>query len=166
MQNSTAADSQSPQQGFPVNQNFMMPTGMPFLQNQQSFQGQDSFLMNNSFPNHNSQQFQAAPSMNSEGMLQQSLHGSAMQDPANNPQFTNMGMQQPFRLDADWRGMLSPSDRNHVIRQLYFLNLTFSGVAVQNALPPPHQSQVKVENLARGLEQHIYETAQNRVLYF
>lgn len=39
-----------------------------------------------------------------------------------------------------------------------------SGAAVQNALPPPHQSQMKVENLARGLEQHIYETAESRVI--
>jgi hypothetical protein len=117
MQNSTTADNQSPPQGFPINQNFMMPSGMPFLQNQQSFQGQDPFLMNNSFPNHSNQQFQAA-AMNSDGMLQ--LDGSIMQDSINNPQFS-MGVQQPFRIDADWRSMLSPSDRNHVIRQLYRL---------------------------------------------
>ena len=43
-------------------------------------------------------------------------------------------------------------------------NIYISGVAVQNALPPPHQSQMKVENLARGLEQHIYETADSRVI--
>ena len=43
------------------------------------------------------------------------------------------------------------------------LILVCSGVAVQNALPPPHQNQTKVENLARGLEQHIYESAESRV---
>ena len=123
MQNSTTADSQTPQQGFPMNQNFMMPAGMPFLQNQQSFQGgQNSFLMNNSFPNQNNQQFQAASPMNNQALLQ-SLggDGSILQDSLqtqNGQQFMNMGIQQPFRQDSDWRSVLSSSDRNHVIRQL------------------------------------------------
>ncbi|KAJ3256839.1 hypothetical protein HK103_005083 [Boothiomyces macroporosus] len=66
------------------------------------------------------------------------------------------GQNTQFRpAGSDWRTNLSATDRHHVIGQL--------GRAVQQALPPTYHTPERVDNLARSVEQHIYETADSRI---
>ncbi|KAJ3269309.1 hypothetical protein HDV01_001595 [Terramyces sp. JEL0728] len=75
------------------------------------------------------------------------------------PNQTQLSGQNPqFRpAGSDWRTNLSATDRHHVIGQL--------GRAVQQALPPSYHTPDRVDNLARSVEQHIYETADSRANY-
>ncbi|KAI8897707.1 hypothetical protein BC833DRAFT_24152 [Globomyces pollinis-pini] len=112
--------------------------------NQSNMMG--SFLQNNNQNN---------PAMNLNQQIQS--QDMAIQNQFNNNQQVNFN--QIRNQSADWRSHLSATDRYHVINQL--------GRAVHQALAgAPQQTGPKVDNLARGLEQHIYETADSRVCIY
>jgi hypothetical protein len=124
------------------NQSFMQPG----LQNYSQF--------NN---NNNSMGFSNMGQQSNVGFMQQQQGFPPEMIPGSQFVAVPMQLHNNFMQNSptEWRGQLSAADRYHVINQL--------GKAVQQALPPTHQSPAKMENLARSLEQHIYENASTRV---
>ncbi|KAI8909145.1 hypothetical protein EDD86DRAFT_207044, partial [Gorgonomyces haynaldii] len=142
---------QQPQQMTPQQQQLLLQQQQ--LLRQQLMMQQQNGMFGQGFSN------QMTPMVMNPMMMPQTTQSNRMQSPhlqANSPQMSGFRPQRPQQNNQRaWTTSLTQQERMKVIQQL--------SQAVHRALP--EQNPEKIENLAKSLEQHIFDRATSRQAY-